>query len=186
VFLLVLPLIEGIGVLLGACIPGATIVEVLGYNASFGALLGINCMVMSTALISSSSNLYTAAVSLPVLVPRLSQALATLFAGIAGIGLACLPLIAHYETVLSWLALATSGLGALILGSYTLLRLMKWRVSHVSCALAWIVGVACGATGMLELWSLTGEPLCDVALVTAGALLLSTAATTYSSKIGID
>lgn len=172
VFLVIIPLIEGIGVVLGACLRGNTIVEVLGSNASLVVQLGINALIIGTALIASSSNLYTAAVSLPVIVPKLSQSYATVFAGVAGIGLACLPLIACYEQVLSWLALATSGLGVLMLGSYILLVKANMVVRPLSCALAWMAGIMCGVGSMLGIVTITGEPLCDTALVTGVTLLL--------------
>ncbi|HBL98956.1 TPA: hypothetical protein DDZ86_04935 [Candidatus Dependentiae bacterium] len=162
VFLIGLPLIELIGVLMGAFLPGKTLLDVFTTSGAGYVATLVTLALGFKGFTTNSTNLYSAAVSLHALVPAISPTRSTLITGTVGLALSCLPLLENLETALSALAVATSSLGALFLITYR-----SPAPQSPLPIVAWFVGVGVGICSLLSLITLTGEPICDAFLATA-------------------
>lgn len=156
VFLIGLPLVEGLGVLIGAFLPGKNLVEVFTNNH---AGLFSNIMMLFLAFkgfATNSTNLYSAANSLKGLFPKLNLKNATIIAGVLGSFLSFFPLIENLEKVLSILAITTSSLGALFFTASVGLSFSTNMVLISSLS-----GITLGILTLFSSFTISGEPLCD-------------------------
>ncbi len=162
VFLVGLPLIEGIGIMIGTFLPGKTLIDVFAQGGTGMAAVVMTLFLGIKGFTTNSTNLYSAAVSIKTLIPQLSPALATVLAGVIGILLSLLPLLENLETALMACAVTTSSLGALfvatVLAGFTLRGLLPLA--------AWALGVVAGICSLSSFITITGEPVCDAFLVT--------------------
>jgi len=164
VFLVGLPLIEGLGILIGAFLPGKNLVEVFTSITSNGGGLLPSLMMIFLAFkgfATNSANLYSAATSLKGLFSSLSFKRAIVIAGAIGFTLSLLPLIENLETVLLTLAITTSSLGALFLTAG-----MGIHLSTKTVLISWGTGVTVGIATFFSLFTISGESLCDSFFVT--------------------
>lgn len=171
VFLVGLPLIEGLGVLIGAFLPGKTLIDVFG--APEGEIFSqvLMALLAFKGLATNSANLYSAAVSINTLLPRISLRVSTIGVGLLGLLISFLPLLEHFEFILSAMAVATSSLGALFIVA-SMRPQERMRPSVLLSAV--FVGGVVGAVALFTGSFFTGEPLCDSFLATGLVGLVGT------------
>jgi purine-cytosine permease-like protein len=173
VFLLVVPGIEGIGLLVGACSATTDFLDALcaGSNACTPVL--VNILLAVTGLVTTASTLFSAATACTVLAPRLTYLQARVLMGTCSTTLALMPLAHAYETALIWLSLTTVSMGTLVLGMLLVRQKTLARPRSWTFLVIWIGGCLAGVASMTGLFSPTGHPLVDVVMITSLALIIA-------------
>ncbi len=163
---LVVPLIEGIGLYLGAVTGGHTILDVLQAGHGFAWSIWISCFVLFSGIASNNANLYSAVNSSYSLPGKLSPFPRTLLIGAVGTMVACFNPLGHMEGMLDLLSITIGSMGAVMLAGY-LLELRKKPPNGSISLFSWAIGVAVGLATSLCHISITGAPALDAFIAVA-------------------
>jgi cytosine permease len=156
-FGLVIPFVEGVGVILFASQGNASFLDLLMHaHASYGWKLWVLGFVLLAGWTTNSANLYSATVSLGPALSNVSFANRALMLGSAGTLLSCLPLMEGLEGILQPVGVVLASMGAVLTVSF----LFEAKAPPQFAFLAWGVGAATGGVSVFG-YSLTGIAVLD-------------------------
>jgi len=164
--------IELAGTYIATRLPGKTILELLTAYSGFSYQIIILFFLALAGWTASSINLYSAAMTLEKIFPKLSHLTRTLMLGALGTGLACFNLLAKFQTILSLIGILISSMGAVIVTKYLVRGVIpNLSKSSVLNLIAWGLGVAQGFLVFFNVFSITGKEIIDAFLMSAIAAL---------------
>lgn len=170
-FCIALPLIEGVGVYLAASAPGASILETLQGGHGQAWCLWIALFILLAGWTTNNTNLFSAAVSAELLLPKTKQSTMILILGVAATIIACANPLQHIEGVITLLGIAVGSMGGAVIAGHLLAGVSsKTRpMQHLIC---WILGSVIGLASMQGWIFLSGISLLDSYLGACCATLL--------------
>lgn len=154
-------------------------VEMLDLMLFMGLGAGAFIIVLGGSWILNALNLYSAALSIGVAVPRSRRAVTTLTAGLTGTLLAFLHILDHFLTFLFYLSIVFVPVASILIIDFFLLRPEAYRGDAIHAVrrleagalLAWGVGAIVAVLGSAGLLHLTGIAAVDALLVSGLAFL---------------
>jgi cytosine permease len=153
----VLPAIEGVGVYLSIHSFGNDIVKVLmSAEPSIVWTLWIAAFLILAGWTTNNANLYSAAVSMKTIFPRLKQSTGILILGAAGTVLSCFNFLDNLEQFLDLVGIVLGAMGAVMIMHYFFRCDSKRNYSLIS----WMIGMAAGM-GAKAGFSITVIPVLD-------------------------
>jgi cytosine permease len=154
-------------------------VEILNLMLFMGLGAGAFIIVLGGSWILNALNLYSAALSIGVAVPRSRRTVTTVTAGLAGTLLAFLQILDHFLTFLFYLSIVFVPVASILVIDFFLLRPGAYvgdgirRVNSVEpgALIAWAVGALVAVLGSAGFMRLTGIAAVDALLATAATYL---------------
>ncbi len=168
-FILIIPLIEGAGVLLSARFLHGDIIEVLKGDGGTFYTLWIALFLILAGWTTNATNLFSSVASLKAVVPRLSEGSSALIAGGAGSLLGCLDALRHFEKILELMGVAVTAMGAVVMIRYITGRK---QASFLINFFSWGAGATVGIFTLFGLGNLTSIPQFDAFLMAIAAVLI--------------
>ncbi len=149
--------------------------EILDLMLFMGLGAGAFIIVLGGSWILNALNLYSAALSIGVAVPRSRRAITTLVAGLGGTLLAFLQILDHFLTFLFYLSIVFVPIASIIIVDFFLLRpaayagaaLEAIKPFEIPALIAWAVGALVAVLGSLGVLRVTGIAAVDAMLVSA-------------------
>lgn len=180
-FGIILPLVEGIGVYLAVANPDASIVAALSRPEGGLWNIWIAIFLLLSGWTVNNSNLYSAAVSMQVALPRMALGKRTWLAGMIGTTLACCNPLLHLSAVLNLLGIAVGSIGGSLITAYLLCG--KGEAPSAGwMLLGWASGLLMGNCVMLEWAGISGSALLDAYVASAGVTAFMCAIVQYRRK----
>lgn len=155
-FGIALPVIEFLGVYLGAHTGGGTVVGMLTQGGGVLWSLWVALFLLVAGWTTNNTNLYSAGANSFALLPKLSFAQRTIVIGAMGTMLSCLNVLSHFTLALEMMGIMIASMGAVMVCTY-------WRKgiyvqsNYIACAL----GIAIGFCSLFHLFPGTGAPVID-------------------------
>src|SRR3984957_12772768 len=150
-------------------------VEILNLMLFMGLGAGAFAIVLGGSWILNALNLYSAALSIGVAVPRSRREITTLVAGFAGTLAAFLQILDHFLTFLFYLSIMFVPIASIIIVDFFLLRpaayagaaLESIKRVETAALIAWAGGACVAVLGSAGVLRLTGIAAVDAMLVSA-------------------
>lgn len=150
-------------------------VEILNLMLFMGLGAGAFAIVLGGSWILNALNLYSAALSIGVAVPRSRREITTLVAGLAGTLAAFLQILDHFLTFLFYLSIVFVPIASIIIVDFFLLRpaayagaaLESIKPVEAAALIAWAGGACVAVLGSAGVLRLTGIAAVDAMLVSA-------------------
>jgi cytosine permease len=150
-------------------------VEILNLMLFMGLGAGAFAIVLGGSWILNALNLYSAALSIGVAVPRSRREITTLVAGLAGTLAAFLQILDHFLTFLFYLSIVFVPIASIIIVDFFLLRpaayagaaLESIKPVETAALIAWAGGACVAVLGSAGVLRLTGIAAVDAMLVSA-------------------
>ena len=171
-FIVALPLIEGLGVYLSAKNPGGNILETLQHADAPLWNLWVSLFLLLAGWTTNNTNLYSAATALRTVCSAISEKKAIFFIGIIGTLLSLLHVLTFFTSILQVIGIMVGSMGSVILVSYLLRKLTAACKVHKINLAMWGVGVVVGFAGAFKWIHILGIPLLDACLAAGLATLL--------------
>jgi cytosine permease len=154
-------------------------VDMLDLMLSTGLGAGAFIIVLGGSWILNALNLYSAALSIGVAVPRSRRGVTTVVAGVAGTLLAFLQILDHFLTFLFYLSIVFVPVASILVVDFFLLRPAAYvgkgieSIKRVESGalMAWGVGAVVAVLGSAGFLRLTGIAAVDALLASAAAFL---------------
>jgi purine-cytosine permease-like protein len=163
-FMIALPLIEGVGIYLAAHQQSATLIEGLAADSTIAWKVWIAFFLIAAGWTTNNTNLYSATACMETFIPWYSEKARTLIAGSLGVFLSCFGLLDHFTTVLQLLGITIGTIGCVVLCRYLLKSAPCSETQVFLNLLAWGIGMAAGIGSMSKYVTLTTIPLLDACL----------------------
>ena len=119
-FLIALPLIEGLGVYLASQNPGSNILQTMQVEGVPLWNIWVALFLLLAGWTTDNMNLYSAKTCLKSLIPSLPDKTALIFLGTLGAFLSSLGFLDHFTKVLQFIGILIGGMGVLLLAAYLL------------------------------------------------------------------
>jgi cytosine permease len=153
--------------------------EILDLMLSMGLGAGAFALVIGGSWILNALNLYSAALSIGVAVPRSHRTLTTVVAGVGGTLLAFLQILDHFLTFLFYLSIVFVPVASILIIDFFLLRPEAYSAEGIrsikavegGALLAWGLGAVIAVLGAAGFLHLTGIAAVDALLAAAIAFL---------------
>jgi cytosine permease len=160
-FLVALPVIEGVGVYLASCSPSDNFLAV--FTQGNGALwnLWISLFILLAAWTTNTTNLYSATVCLDSLVKNKSHYIRCIITTAIAVGISLLNILEHFSLFLNVLVVVVGSLGAVILSAYCLQGDVTSARTQKGNLLGGIAGIAIGLSSVFHMFSLSGVAIVD-------------------------
>src|ERR1700722_12602021 len=150
-------------------------VEILNLMLFMGLGAGAFAIVLGGSWILNALNLYSAALSIGVAVPRSHRGITTVVAGLAGTLVAFLQILDHFLTFLFYLSIVFVPIASIIIVDFFLLRpaayagaaLESIKPVETAALIAWAGGACVAVLGSAGVLRLTGIAAVDAMLVSA-------------------
>jgi len=152
-------------------------VEILDLMLFMGLGAGAFIIVLGGSWILNALNLYSAALSIGVAIPRSQRGITTVVAGLAGTLVAFLQILDHFLTFLFYLSIVFVPIASIIIVDFFLVRpaayagaaLNSIKPVEAAALAAWAVGACVAVLGSQGYVRLTGIAAVDAMLVSAVA-----------------
>jgi cytosine permease len=149
--------------------------EILDLMLYMGLGAGAFAIVLGGSWILNALNLYSAALSIGVAVPRSRRGITTLMAGLGGTLLAFLQILDHFLTFLFYLSIVFVPIASIIIvdffiirpGAYTGAAIESIQPVEAAALIAWAGGACVAVLGSAGYLRLTGIAAVDAMLVSA-------------------
>jgi cytosine permease len=150
-------------------------VEILDLMLFMGLGAGAFAIVLGGSWILNALNLYSAALSIGVAVPRSRREITTVVCGVAGTLLAFLQILDHFLTFLFYLSIVFVPIASIIIvdffiirpGAYVGAAIESIRPVEATALIAWAAGACVAVLGSAGYLRLTGIAAVDAMLVSA-------------------
>lgn len=185
IFGLALPAIEAIGVYLSLHGNGEQLLDSLKSPSSLLWNTWIAIFLILAGWTTNNTNLYSGAISLNILFPKLSEQKRMICLGLTGTLLSCLNLLNHFEVVLDVLGLLLSSMGAVILAR-ALIKPWFREIATIDYRIhfqAWIAGIAIGLASLCQLLPGSAIPTLDTFVATLIITIIFLIGKKYYEKI---
>jgi cytosine permease len=154
-------------------------VEMLDLMLSMGLGAGAFALVIGGSWILNALNLYSAALSIGVAVPRSHRTITTVVAGVGGTLLAFLQILDHFLTFLFYLSIVFVPVASILIIDFFLLRPAAYSIQGIrairtmegGALLAWALGAVVAVLGSAGFLRLTGIAAVDALLASGVAFL---------------
>ncbi len=154
-------------------------VDMLDLMLSLGLGAGAFALVIGGSWILNALNLYSAALSIGVAVPRSHRTLTTVVAGVGGTLLAFLQILDHFLTFLFYLSIVFVPVASILIIDFFLLRpdaytgegIRSIKTVEGGALLAWGLGAIVAVLGSAGFLRLTGIAAVDALLASGAAFL---------------
>ena len=171
-FLVGIPLIEGVGVLLGAWSSASTLNGALAIVDHPLWKAWIVFFIIIAGWTTNNTNLYSAAMSFRTILP-LSEKKSTLVIGITCVVLSCCPLLENLHRILDLMGVCIVSMGGVILTAFFLKKRYHARVLHTpSQIISCIAGMSVGFINIFQGGFFTHIPILDALAVSALTLIV--------------
>ncbi|MDP1836322.1 MAG: hypothetical protein Q8K75_10415 [Chlamydiales bacterium] len=171
VFLVALPLVEGIGVYLSAGMTEGTILQALQGSGGTIWCIWIALFLLIAGWASNNTNLFSAVISAEVLAPTISHDKRTLALGAFGTLLACLNVGQHVEQVVTVLGIGVSSMGGAMIAAYllnstaTMRNLFSWSLGYGVGLLAFFQIITLSDIALLDAFVCSGLTVAALQIV---------------------
>jgi cytosine permease len=150
-------------------------VEILDLMLFMGLGSGAFAIVLGGSWILNALNLYSAALSIGVAVPRSRREITTVVCGVAGTLLAFLQILDHFLTFLFYLSIVFVPIASIIIvdffiirpGAYVGAAIESIKPVEITALIAWAAGACVAVLGSAGYLRLTGIAAVDAMLVSA-------------------
>ena len=182
-FGLVIPVVEGVGVILSSSFGEGDFLSVLmGQNPSKIWQFWVLGFVLLAGWTTNSANLYSAAVSLEPIFYSASFAKRAALVGGVGSVFACFPLMEGLELILEPIGVVLASMGAVLI-VYMFTQNYTTAVHHFIC---WMAGVVVGMSGLIYK-SVSGIPILDAFFVSSLTLgIIVVFSTIKQERVGYE
>ncbi len=168
-FLVAIPLIEGVGVYLAYCNPNSSVSATLMKADLFYWNVWVMLFMLLAGWTTNNTNLYSAAICLKTILPhQLTEKSRLVFVASLGVILALAHVLEHLSLFLQILGICIGGMGAVILANY-LSRANSPTVFNLS---VWGIGMLMGFGNLFDKVSITSIAVLDAFLIATILILL--------------
>jgi cytosine permease len=174
-FSIAIPAIECVGVYIGSYSSGGTIIDTLLGNGGTLWQLWVGLFLILAGWTTNNANLYSAAVSGQIIVPKIKENIRIFIIGALGTALACLDVIKNFETVLEVMGIMITSMAAIMLSCFVLkeLHIAIYKINHFSL-LCWALSTLFGFLSFFKIITLTGIGTIDAWIAAVILIILLT------------
>lgn len=167
-FLLWIPLIQGIGILIGS--GQGNLITILAANSSLLVKLWLMLGIALTIWTTNNMNLYSSAIAIQQSMPFLSFKQWCFILGFTVTILACFVSLDDYQVILEGMGIMLASMSACIMTNF----LLKHKANSAIAAniFCWFVGSALGILSLMKVISITSSAVVDAWLISAFAVLV--------------
>lgn len=164
IFVITMSLVEMLGVIFYLLSPASSLVDMLTSTGGM-LLISFNTMfLIISGFTTNNSNLYASSNNISGLLPRASQNLKILIAGLISIAFSMVDVLSHYETLLQTMLIILACITSLIF-MHTLIK--RLAISHIVALISLTLGIAVGICSSLQIIQFINSAYIEAALITA-------------------